>query len=246
MCLDTFVAVCQCFDMPKLWHDTIEAHRNAVADAIMDRTAALAALRAWYAGLSAREAVSQYLGHEKASGQSSRAMLDAIRRQLADYACQRHRPDLADLLQHPAADRGQHARAVMDAIETLRRLPPPAPLVTDAVERWLPTRAARVIEAHGIKTLAELTVRIPRRRRWWTAIPGLGAAGARSVEAFFAGHPQLTQQARALVPVGAQDDVVPWEKLRVPQEVDGSRGTFRAPKATSTLNADNDYKAAST
>jgi integrase len=102
-----------------------------------------------------------------------------------------------------------------------------------------------VIEAHGIKTLAELTVRIPRRRRWWTAIPGLGAAGARTVEAFFAGHPQLTQQARALVPVGAQDDVVPWEKLRVPQEVDGSRGTFRAPKATSTLDADNDYEAAS-
>lgn len=29
--------------MPKLWHDTIEAHRSAVADAIMDRTAALAA-----------------------------------------------------------------------------------------------------------------------------------------------------------------------------------------------------------
>lgn len=88
-------------------------------------------------------------------------------------------------------------------------------------------------------------MRIPRRRRWWTAIPGLGAAGARGVESFFAGHPQLTQQARALVPVGAQDDVVPWEKLRVPHEVDGSRGTFRAPKATSTLDADNDYEAAS-
>lgn len=29
--------------MPKLWHDTISAHRNAVADAIMDRTAAIAA-----------------------------------------------------------------------------------------------------------------------------------------------------------------------------------------------------------
>lgn len=29
--------------MPKLWHDTIEAHRSAVADAIMDHTAAIAA-----------------------------------------------------------------------------------------------------------------------------------------------------------------------------------------------------------
>lgn len=172
-------------------------------------------------------------------------MLSATRRQLADYASDRHRDDLAELLQHPAAERGQHARAVIYTIETLRRLPPPAPLVTDAVQRWLPARAARAIEAHGIKTLAELTVRIPRRKRWWAAIPGLGVAGARGVEAFFAGHPQLTQQARALVPVGAQDDVVPWEKLHVPREVDGSRGTFRAPRATSTLDAHNDYEAAS-
>lgn len=45
-------------------------------------TAALAALRAWYAGLGARAAVAQYLGQDKASGQSSRAMLGDIRRQL--------------------------------------------------------------------------------------------------------------------------------------------------------------------
>lgn len=172
-------------------------------------------------------------------------MLSDIRRQLAAYARDRHRNDLVGLLQHPAAQRVRHARTVLSAIETLRRSPPPAPLVTDGVERWLPARAARAIQAHGIKTLAELTVRIPRRRRWWAGIPGLGAAGARNVEAFFAEHPQLTRQARALVPVGAQDDVVPWEKLRVPHEVDGSRGTFRAPKATCTLDADNDYEAAS-
>lgn len=115
--------------------------------------------------------------------------------------------------------------------------------MTDDVERWLPARAAGAMKAHGIKTLAELTVRIPRRRRWRTAVPGLGATGARQVEAFFAEHPQLTQQARALVPIGAQDDVVPWERLRVPHEVDGSRGAFRAPRATCTLDANNDYQA---
>jgi len=91
--------------------------------------------------------------------------------------------------------------------------------------------------------MAELTVRIPRRRRWWTAVAGLGATGARQVESFFAGHPHLTQQARALVPIGAQHDVVPWERLRVPDEVSGSRGAFRAPKATCTLDANNDYQA---
>lgn len=159
------------------------------------------------------------------------------------YARDRHRQDLASLLEHPAAERAQRARAVMDAIETPRHLPAPVPLVTDEVERWLPARAARALKAHGIKTLAELRVRIPRRRRWWTAVPGLGATGARQIEAFFAAHPHLTQQARALVPIGAQDDVVPWERLRVPDAVNGSRGAFRAPKATCTLDANDDYEA---
>lgn len=128
--------------------------------------AALAALRARYAGLSARAVVAQYLGHHKASGQSSRAMLGDIRRYLAGYVRQRRREDLAGLLEHPAAERAQHARAVMDVIEVLRHLPAPAPLVTDEVDRWLPARAARAMQAHGVKTLAELTVRIPRCRRW--------------------------------------------------------------------------------
>lgn len=205
--------------------------------------AALAALRAWYAGLDARAAVAQYLGHDKANGQSSRSMLGHTRRQLASYARARHREDLASLLEHQAAERTQRARPVLDAIETLRHLPAPTPLVTDDVARWLPARAAGAMKAHGIKTLADLTVRIPRRRRWWTAISGLGATSARQVEAFFAAHPQLTQQARALVPIDAQHDVVPFERLYVPHEVDGSHGTFRAPAATCTLDAGNDYEA---
>lgn len=206
-------------------------------------TATLAALRAWYAGLNARAAVAQYLGQDKASGQSSRAMLGDIRRQLASYARARHREDLAGLVEHPAAERAQRARAVLDAIETLRRLPAPTPLVTDDVEHWLPARAARAMKVHGIRTLADLTVRVPRRRRWWTAITGLGATGARQVEAFFAAHPQLTTHARALVPIVAQHEVVPFERLYVPHEVDGSHGTFRAPAATCTLDANNDYEA---
>jgi site-specific recombinase XerD len=94
-----------------------------------------------------------------------------------------------------------------------------------------------------IKTLAALTVRIPRRRRWWVAIPGLGARGARRIEAFFASHPQLTERARALVVVETAPDLVPWERLAVPDELDGSRGTFRAPRSTCTLSANNDYEA---
>jgi hypothetical protein len=36
--------------------------------------------------------------------------------------------------------------------------------------------------------------------------------------------------------------IVPWEKLRLPHEVDGSQGNFRAPRNACTLNAKNDYE----
>lgn len=202
----------------------------------------LAALRAWYAGLSARAAVVHYLGQRKATGQSSRAMLGAIRRQLACYARARHRDDLASLISHPAAERQGRERAVRQALETLQQLPPPQPLLTDGVGQWLPARAAHALKKVGIETLADLTVRVPRRRRWWAVIPGLGVDSARRIEAFFAEHPALTERARALVTI-PETQTPPWEALVVPEDVNGSRGVFRAPQATCTLSATDDYQA---
>ncbi|MGY2492518.1 phage integrase family protein [Cupriavidus sp. CP313] len=203
----------------------------------------LATLRAWHAGLTTREAVARYLGEERAQGQSSRGILGRIRRQLAAHARSRQREDLARLFEISAAERAEKGRAADQAIETLRTLPPPAPAISDDIGLWLAPRTVAALRAQGIDTLAALTVRVPRRRRWWAAIPGLGAAGARQVEAFFAQHPQLTERARALVAQAPQGMVVPWEQLRLPHEVDGSQGKFRAPRATCTLNADNDYAA---
>jgi len=205
--------------------------------------ASLAALRAWYEGLSSRDAVAHFLGERKANGRSARGLLGYIRRQLAEYARRRQRPDLAALFAHGAAERIGRAKAVGQAIDLLRRLPPPQPQISDDIGRWLPPRASAALRAHGIHTLADLTVRIPRRRRWWAAVPGLGPASARQIEAFFAGHPQLTERARALIAVADRGVIVPWEQLRMPQDVDGSQGRFRAPRQACTLNADNDYQA---
>ena len=58
-------------------------------------------------------------------------------------------------------------------------------------------RLVGALHAVGIRTLADLTLRVPRRRRWWAGIAGLGPAGARHIEAFFAQHPALTERARA-------------------------------------------------
>lgn len=205
--------------------------------------AQLSALRAWYAGLTARQAVMRYLAVNKAPGQSSRGMLSLIRRQLSGFAHARHRPDLAALFQHTAAERLTRAKAVTCAIDVLRSLPAPQPQISDDIGQWLPLRTVAALRMHGIDTLSDLTVRIPRRRRWWTAISGLGPARARQIEDFFAKHPALTERARALIAVTSSNVVVPWEQLRLPHEVDGSRGSFRAPPHMCTLNASNDYEA---
>jgi site-specific recombinase XerD len=206
-------------------------------------TAELVALRAWYAGLSSRDAVDQYLGDQRLEGQSSRSLIGQIRRRLAALARQRKREDLANAFEHAESDRVQHSRAAVAAIELLRTMTMPAPQIIDDISLWLSERSVRSLKAHGINTLADLTVRVPRRRRWWTAVPGLGVTGAKQIEIFFAQHPQLVARARALIVRNAQQEVVPWEMLVVPGELDGSHGTFRAPPASCTLNATNDYEA---
>lgn len=209
----------------------------------MPATDALAALRAWYEGLPARAAVERYQAAALSSGSTARGVLGQTRRQLIDLARRRHRPELVQIFTHPDSERTKHARAVARAIEVLPTLPRPEPLIGDDVDRWLPSRQAGALRAHGITTLATLTVRIPRRRRWWVAIPGLGATAAQQIEAFFAAHPQLTERARALVKEPNQHEIVPWERLAVPLELDGSRGAFRAPRTTCTLTANDDYSA---
>ncbi len=170
----------------------------------------------------------------------ARGVLGRIRRVLVAFATSRHRTDLAETFGERSA---ASADTVARAIETLRSLPAPVPHIADEIDRWLPPRVVAGLRAHGIRTLADLTVRIPRRRRWWTAIAGLGVAGARRVEAFFAAHPALTERARALIVAAPAGNIVPWEQLRVPHEVDGSNGQFRAPRVACLLNASNDYEA---
>ena len=203
----------------------------------------LAALRGWHAGLSTREAIERYLGESLSPGQSSRGVLGRIRRQLATFAHRRQRDDLAALFEVPAAERAKLCRAVDQAIELLRTLPLPEPVISDDVALWLDARTVAALRATGIGTLADLTVRVPRRRRWWAVIPGLGQASARRIEAFFAEHPRLTERARALIAEQVRGVVVPWEQLRLPNEIDGSQGQFRAPRETCVLTANNDYEA---
>ena len=205
--------------------------------------AALAAFRAWLQGVPSRAAVDCYLPDRRAAGGSARSVIGRVKRQLVVFATSRARADLAAVLAASSPSDRKLAKAASAAIETLRGMPPPLPLIGDAIERWLPMRLVGVLHAAGIRTLADLTLRVPRRRRWWSGIAGLGPAGARHIEAFFAQHPALTERARALITVNQAQDLVPWERLVVPDDVDGSRGTFGAPRVSCALGASNDYQA---
>jgi len=76
-------------------------------------------------------------------------------------------------------------------------------------------------------------VRIPRRRQWWKAVPGLRTACARAIEAFFAARPALTEKARALT--SQRGEIAPWESLKLPHEVDGSEGTLESVAGTGEM-----------
>jgi site-specific recombinase XerD len=222
---------------------TPSASRDAAIPAKFTNADEIAVLRAWYAGMSTRDAVNRYQPGRAGQGRSARGVLGEIRRSLIAVARRAKRSDLASLLSHPVGERTQHGKAVLQAIEILRYGKPLKPEISDPVQQWFSARAARALHAQGIETLADLIVRTPRRRQWWKAVEGLGATGAKQIEAFFAENPSMTERARALVARDHASRIVPWEKLRLPEEVDGSKGNFRAPRATCVLSADNDYEA---
>ena len=212
---------------------------GAVADCFPGE-AELAALRSWYAGVKARDAIARYLGPRPREDAAARSALGRLRRRLAAYALARHRPDLAAVfLASPAQN---DSTAVSRAIEGLRWLPLPSPVTTDPVGQWFSPRIASALAAHGVRTIADVCVRVCWRRRWWDSIEGLGAAGASHVEALIAAHPELTRQT-GTVQRATPQEFAPWEKLLVPEELNGARGQFRTPSHACLLDADNDYEA---
>jgi site-specific recombinase XerD len=204
----------------------------------------LAAFRAVAEGLDSRVAVERYAPHLLGDGRSARTVIGRTRRLLQRAARLAGRDDLAELLDSAHTRPGtRRAARISSVIEELRSASPRQPMIGDAVDDWFPPRLAAALRSVGIKTLAALTLRVPRRRRWWISVPGLGSTSARRVEAFFAAHPDLTERARALVAPAQVSPIAPWETLVVPGVLDGSRGQFRAPRESCVLSASNDYEA---
>lgn len=204
---------------------------------------AVAALRARLQGVAAVDVVHRYLPEQVKRGGSAREILGEIRRDLVQYASIRGREDLGRLVTE-SATRGAAGLQQLDrALQLLRALPLPPPQIVDEVGRWLPAKVAQALCEHGIETLADLTVRVPRSRTWWKAVPGLGQSSARHVEHFFVANPELTERARALVLRDDAGEVQPLERHVPRQHLDGSIGRNRAPADTCLLAATNDLQA---
>lgn len=92
-------------------------------------------------------------------------MIGRVKRQLVAFATSRAQVELAATLAASSPSDRKLAKAAAAAIETLRGMPLPQPLIGDAIDRWLPVRLVDVLRAAGIRTLADLTLRVPRRRR---------------------------------------------------------------------------------
>ena len=118
--------------------------------------ASLAAFRAWLQGVPTRAAVDRYLPDRRTAGASARSVIGRVKRQLVAFATSRAQAELASTLAAASPSDRKLARAATAAIETLRGMPRPQPLIGDAVERWL--------HAHRITHAANHLRRLPSAR----------------------------------------------------------------------------------
>lgn len=135
------------------------------------------------------------------------------------------------------------------------------PQATDAVGAWFKPRIARCVGQEGIRTLADLLSLIERHGPgWWRPIPRIGEGKAAAIVRWLTAHEETLGKVaftgtREPVPVAGPDGkfapvtlrpdhpiLVPLEAMRLPSELDGSRGLNRAP-LFSLIHAGNDLEA---
>ena len=157
---------------------------------------------------------------------------------------------------------GQRARLIdrqLEALRWLEQLIAEEPKAGDGVGAWLAPSIAERIERAGMPTLFVLIDRINGiGARWWTGVPGIGAAKAERIVQWLQSHEgsigvrigaHVAARRTALQPaelaavVPVATTLVPLEKFLVPPELSGQAGRFRAPRDQCLLGADDDYAA---
>lgn len=147
----------------------------------------------------------------------------------------------------------------LDTLRWLESLASRPPALSDPVAMWLHPVLAQRLASTGIGTLERLVGHVHARgQHWYRSIRGIGATKAQRIVGWLrmqevalgtAVGPHVEQPSTqwpasvrdAIVPV--QFDVVPLEKLQVPEALSGRNGRFRAPRHDCLLEADDDLAA---
>ncbi|MET0209846.1 MAG: phage integrase family protein, partial [Burkholderiaceae bacterium] len=156
----------------------------------------------------------------------------------------------------------QRARVISRQLEALRWLESHVaqdPRPADSVATWLNPAAAAMLQRSGLTTLSEVATAINAHgARWWRQVPGIGPLKAERIVSWLRAQEAVTGlrlRPSALVPrssLSAADlhqvvppgaGLLPLEKLRVPEALDGRHGTFRAPRERCRLVAEQDVEA---
>ena len=147
----------------------------------------------------------------------------------------------------------------LTALAWIEQLVATDPVPDDPVDAWLPQPLAGRLMAVGLTTLGGLAACMNRRGRlWWRSVPKVGPRAAGRVAAWFERHaptlgvrlaPRALQPYRQLAaalraqPVRPTTDIVPLERLAVPDQLSGRQGSNRGTPGRCRLAADNDFDA---
>jgi integrase len=147
----------------------------------------------------------------------------------------------------------------LEALRWLQDLVVRDPRPADSVGTWINPSLAIRLERAGILTLVALVARINGiGARWWAQVPGVGERKASRLVDWLRANEEVlglrvgqhAARPRAQVApatlaavVPAATAIVPFEKFKVPAELDGRAGHFRAHPEKCLLVAGNDHEA---
>jgi site-specific recombinase XerD len=138
-------------------------------------------------------------------------------------------------------DAQSHRRAALQArqiavIDQLEDVAVTIPQRADPLDHWFDGPRARVLEAAGCVTLADVDRLIQRQTVWWRKLRGVGRVKAQRLREFF--YTLIAPASASVNSIAATWRVI--LKQALPGELDGARGTNRAPGPRASQRAQND------
>ena len=141
--------------------------------------------------------------------------------------------------------------SALKSLDTLSKLEP-TPQPESLISTWFSANIANRLEDAGNKTMIDLEAFISLRGcDWWKALPNFGLKSATIVEALFEDYAQdlkitLDLSKKEIITntsIILASEVAPFERFLLPELLNGTSGSNRAPIERCKVDANNDYEA---